>query len=64
MLFLKQARKSQGLNQTVTSERCGYSITSITNWERGTSQPYLTAFSDLAESLGYELQLVPKQQQK
>jgi transcriptional regulator with XRE-family HTH domain len=60
VLFLKEARKSQGLSQIVAGERAGYGVNAITNWERGTCQPYLNAFSDLAESLGYELQLVPK----
>ena len=60
---LRDARRQQKITQEELAARSGYSVTSLSFWERGLRQPGLQSLTDWAATLGLELGLQPTDEQ-
>lgn len=61
---LIQARKDQGLSVRALAARSGYSVSGIYTWERRQHTMNLREACDLAEALGMEIIIRPKETAK
>ena len=59
--YFSNRRKSLKVNQRLVADLCGLSIHSLSNIERGEGNPTLESLEKLADVLGLEISLAPKQ---
>lgn len=61
MQQLRQLRICQGMSQEALSQKAGYWRGTVGRWENGQNNANDKALTDLAQALGYEIVLRPKQ---
>lgn len=61
MTQLRSRRESLGLTQLEAACRIDAAQGAISFWETGQRMPTLAKFTDLADELGYEVTLTPKE---
>ena len=58
---LRQLRINQGVTQEQLAAKAGYYRSTVERWENGKHSPSDRALTDLAQALGYDLVLRPRQ---